>query len=148
MSSGSHLEIGLTVHDNAPTIDFARLTGLLEFVAGAEGRDGEVGVWICSDDEIADLHQRFMNIPGPTDVLSFPGDLPYFGDIAVSYETAVTQAQEAGHSIQREIAYLTLHGLLHLLGYDDLTVPERDLMFARQDELIGEYERGVGDGWD
>ncbi len=117
------------------------------FAADSEGREGEVGVWICSDDDIADLHLRFMDIPGPTDVLSFNGDEPYLGDIAVSHETATVQARDAGHSVEREIAYLTLHGLLHLLGYDDLTATERENMFARQDAIIGAYEKGAGDDW-
>ena len=120
---------------------------MLEFAAHVEGRAGEVGIWICSDDDIADLHQRYMDISGPTDVLSFNGDEPYLGDIAVSFDTAADQARDAGHSVQREIAYLALHGLLHLFGYDDLTPPQREKMFARQDEIIDGYERETGHEW-
>ncbi len=138
------LEVGLTVSDGAPRVDLRRLSALLEFAAVAEDESGEVGLWICSDDEIADLHLRFMNIHGPTDVISFPGDPPYVGDIAVSYDTSATQADEVGHSVQREIAYLALHGLLHLFGYDDLTPEERSRMIARQDELMGRFEAESG----
>ena len=98
-----------------------RLRSLLQFAAEREGADGEVGLWICRDNEIAELHERYQGIPGPTDVLSFPGDPPYLGDIAISADTATAQAAEAGHSPNREIAYLALHGLLHLLGYEDET---------------------------
>ncbi len=139
------LEVGITVSDGAPMVDVERLSALLRYVARAEGRSGEVGVWICDDAEIADLHQRFMDIPGPTDVLSFPGDAPYLGDIAVSFETAEVQAADVGHTICREIAYLSLHGLLHLFGYDDLEPEKRVDMIARQDELMAAFEREASD---
>ena len=147
MPQPSFLEVGLTIDDAAPPLDLERLSSLLKFATRKEGRSGEVGVWICSDDDIADLHVRYMDVPGPTDVLSFNGDEPYLGDIAVSYDTAAVQARDAGHSVQREIAYLTLHGLLHLLGYDDLAPPGRERMFARQDAIIDGYEREAGDEW-
>jgi probable rRNA maturation factor len=140
-----HAEI--TVSPGAPALDLPRLDHLLRFAAAHEQvGPSEVGVWVSSDEEIADLHQRFMGIEGPTDVLSFsPEETPtregYLGDIAVSYETAARQAEEAKHSPQREIAYLTLHGFLHLLGYDDTTQPERERMIARQDQLLDAFER-------
>ncbi len=145
MPQAAPLEIGVTINVDAPTIDVERLSGLLRFASNEENRTGEVGIWICSDDEIADLHLRYMGIPGPTDVISFPGDTSYLGDIAVSYETARIQAVDAEHSTQREIAYLTLHGLLHLLGYDDLTPQERERMLNRQDEIIDAFERETSD---
>lgn len=147
MAQPSPLEVGLTVEESAPALDLDRLAGLLQYAATLEDRQGEVGVWICSDDDIADLHLRYMDIPGPTDVLSFNGDEPYLGDIAVSHDTAAVQARDAGHPVQREIAYLTLHGLLHLFGYDDLTPPDRERMLARQDEIIGAYERETAGEW-
>ena len=125
-----------------------RLQALLEFAAEQEGAGGEVSVWICRDGEIAELHERYQGIPGPTDVLSFPGDPPYLGDIAISADTATAQAAEAGHSPNREIAYLALHGLLHLLGYDDLDEASRARMLARQDELLEAFEREHLGEWD
>ena len=147
MSQSSPLEIGLTISDGAPTIYCDRLTELLQRAAATHDGHGEIGIWICTDDEIADLHQRFMNIDGPTDVLSFTGDPPYLGDVAVSYETAEMQARDLDHPVQREIAYLALHGLLHLLGYDDLTKHDRERMLAHQDELIDAYETSLSNGW-
>jgi probable rRNA maturation factor len=146
--ANSGLEVGLTVNQHAPGINDVRLIALLELAASTEGRSGEVGIWICTDDEIAALHQRYMDIAGPTDVLSFPGDAPYLGDIAVSYETAAAQARDVGHAVQREIAYLTLHGLLHLIGYDDLIPEDRQRMIARQDELIARVETDLSDEWE
>jgi len=142
------IEIGLTCSDGAPQFSFDRLQELVTSVAVAENRHGEIGVWLCTDDEIADLHLRFMNISGPTDVISFPGDSQYLGDIAVSFETAAMQAIDAGNSVAREIAYLALHGLLHLLDYDDLIPEERQRMLNRQDELILAYEKAAPGDWD
>ena len=147
MQEPPQIDVGITVNDGAPALNVDRITALLGFAAHAEGRAGEVGLWICSDAEIADLHVRYMNIAGPTDVISFPGDGPYLGDIAVSYETAAEQSTDVGHAVQREIAYLALHGLLHLLGYDDLTPSDRECMIARQDQLMSEFERETSDGW-
>ena len=148
MSTAPELDVEIRTSEGVPAIDIARLEALLSSAALAERRSGEVGVWLCSDDEIADLHLRFMDIPGPTDVISFPGDPPYLGDIAVSFDTAASQALDAEHSVAREIAYLVLHGLLHLFGYDDLTQPERDAMLSRQDKLIEAFEKANAGAWD
>ncbi|MCS7050847.1 MAG: rRNA maturation RNase YbeY [Thermomicrobium sp.] len=125
-----------------------RLARLLRFAAEQEGVGGEVGVWICRDEEIAELHERFHGIPGPTDVMSFPGDPPYLGDIAVSAETARVQAAEVGHSVGREIAFLALHGFLHLVGYDDRNETERSHMLRRQEELLRAFEANEPGNWE
>jgi len=84
----------------------------------------EVHVLVTGDDRIRDLNRDYLGHDRPTDVLSFPdGDvLPsgrrLLGQIVVSLETARRQADDAGHSESRELAELTLHGVLHLLGYD------------------------------
>lgn len=152
MPERGDLTVELTISPGAPSLDQERLRALLAFAARHEGLSGTVGVWLCTDEEIADLHRRFMNIPDPTDVLTFPADLtdtdgPYLGDIAASFDTAADQAAEAGHSPQREIAYLVLHGLLHLAGYDDRTPDEREAMLRRQDELIAAFEREQPGEW-
>lgn len=143
------LRVGIRLSEglNRP-VAVRRLARLLRFAADREGVTGEVGVWICRDDEIAELHERFQGIPGPTDVLSFPGDPPYLGDIAVSAETAALQAAEVGHSVGREIAFLVLHGFLHLIGYDDLSEPDRSRMFARQEELLRAFEGEEPGSWE
>jgi len=142
------LDLGLRSSLGVPPFNVDRFKSLMRFVARVEGRQGEVGIWLCTDDEIADLHLRFMQIAGPTDVISFPGDADYFGDIAVSFDTAAEQAVEAGHSVARELAYLALHGMLHLFGYDDLTTAEREAMLARQDAVIAEFEKAIPGDWD
>jgi probable rRNA maturation factor len=141
-------EVEIQTSPGAPPLNQERLKDLLREAIRQEGARGEVGLWITNDDEMADLHQRFMSMAGPTDVMSFPGDLGYLGDIAVSYETAARQAADAGHSTAREIAYLALHGLLHLLGYDDTDPDSRARMFQRQNELIESFEREHPGDWD
>jgi probable rRNA maturation factor len=93
----------------------------------------EVSVLVTDDAALHTLNRDYRNVDAPTDVLSFaaeeeeaagpafvlPPDAPrYLGDIAISYERVVAQAAEYGHSPERELAYLTAHGVLHLLGYD------------------------------
>lgn len=92
--------------------------------------DAEVSVSFIDNEQIADLNQIHMNRVGPTDVLSFPlGENGVYdtneetgakmlGDIVISVERAVEQADLYGHSLQREIGFLTVHSMLHLLGYD------------------------------
>lgn len=143
-SPDADLEIEFTL--SVPIDDdlIARIRNLLDAAAGSEDLTGGLGIWLCTDDEIADLHLRFMDIPGATDVITFPEKSEpggYLGDIAVSAETAANQAREAGHPIGREIAYLCLHGLLHIAGYDDLDSHLRHEMIRRQDELMDAFER-------
>src|SRR5580704_842177 len=75
-----------------------------------------VDVVIVSDRVIADVHRRFMNIPGPTDVITFD-----HGEIVTSAQTAALYARQYGHGVDRELALYIIHGLLHLNGYDDHT---------------------------
>ncbi len=110
-----------------------------------EPEETELSVMFVDDAEIRELNARWRGIDKPTDVLSFPlrgsGEIaaqaPQLGDIVVSVETARRQAAEYGHSLEREIGFLLVHGLLHLLGEDHET-PEQDArMRARQRELLG-----------
>ena len=107
-----------------------------------------IHVCLCDDDMITDINQKYRGISSSTDVLSFPSvDYPpghtasqcehrlrmeyddesgacFLGDIIISVERAREQAKEYGHSLQREIAFLTVHGMLHLLGYDHMEEEE------------------------
>ncbi len=90
----------------------------------------EVSVSFVDDQQIAEMNKKFRDKEEPTDVLSFPlgengvyDDNPangfkMLGDIVISMETAYAQAKQFGHSLQREVGYLTVHSMLHLLGYD------------------------------
>jgi probable rRNA maturation factor len=142
--------VDFTISAERFTPDTGRIEALLDFAADREGLAGEVGIWLCTDDEIADLHLRFMDIPGATDVITFAGGEDtggYLGDIAVSVDTASVQAKDAGHSPEREVAYLCLHGFLHIAGYDDLDDCARSRMLNRQETLLTEFEEAFPGEW-
>lgn len=109
----------------------------------------EVSVTIVDDAEIQRLNEEFRNINCPTDVLSFPmGDDDGFdvnpetdacilGDIVISLEKAILQAEEYGHSLEREIGFLTTHSMLHLFGYDHVNDPEGEkTMISKQEKIL------------
>jgi probable rRNA maturation factor len=91
----------------------------------------EILVVLVSDARIADLHQRFMNESGPTDVITFQ-----HGEIFISVPTAQRQAREYGTSTLQEIQLYIVHGLLHLRGFDDHTAAERAKMRAAEQAVL------------
>lgn len=113
----------------------------------------EATVRLADGDEIVRLHDRFFGNPDETDVMSFPsgevddtsnGRGGYLGDIAISVRVSAAQATEHGHSHLRELCFLALHGLLHLVGYHDGTPDERDAMLALQSSLLETFEISSG----
>lgn len=117
--------------------------------------DAEVSVTIVDNEAIREINNETRNLNMPTDVLSFPmlyfdedgniidsdydmdGDVIVLGDIVISAERAKSQAEEYGHSFLREMAFLTVHSMLHLLGYDHVDDPEGErIMFSKQDEIL------------
>ncbi|CAM3796956.1 rRNA maturation RNase YbeY [Alkalicoccus chagannorensis] len=112
--------------------------------------DSEVCVRITSDADIHELNRTYRNKDKPTDVLSFAmqegEEMPHIegmplvlGDIVISYDTAVRQAETYGHSRQRELAFLAVHGLLHLHGYDHESSEAENDMFAQQEAVLAAY---------
>ena len=113
----------------------------------------ELSMVLLDIDSMADLHMRWMDLPGPTDVMSFPmdelepggrPDAPepgpsMLGDIVLCPQFAAKQAEAAGHSLGHELALLTIHGVLHLLGYDHAEPEEEKEMFALQRQLLEEW---------
>jgi probable rRNA maturation factor len=105
--------------------------------AKCEKKSGSVSLLFTDDEAIHTLNREFRQVDKPTDVLSFPSDEPGFlGDIAISVPCAVRQAEEYGHSIDREIAFLTVHAMLHLFGYDHIDPDEEQTMRSRQREIL------------
>lgn len=127
-------------------------------------QDTEVNISIVDLATMDELHQRWMGLTGPTDVMSFPMDEAYtgttrpdapmpqeaavmLGDIILCPEFANKQAEKAGHDLGHELALLTVHGCLHLLGYDHIEPREEQRMFALQNELLsGWYDHNAANG--
>jgi len=107
----------------------------------------EFNICFVTDREMERLNGEFRGRRRPTDVLSFgleedsfvtpPGSGRQLGEIVISYPTAARQAEEAGHSVEEELAHLLVHGFLHLLGYDHEAAADGRRMRAREDALLG-----------
>ena len=110
----------------------------------------EVSLSFVTDEEIREINRNFRGIDKATDVLSFPqidydnddevmtnekGEI-VLGDIIISLDTAKRQAEEYGHSLNREICFLTVHSMLHLLGYDHMTEEDEKEMFDKQKAVL------------
>jgi probable rRNA maturation factor len=108
--------------------------------------DCDLTVTFVDDAEMTELHIKWMDEPGSTDVLSFPMDLPEtagevvtLGDIVISPDFATAQANLAGHSPEHEMFILATHGLLHILGYDHAEAVEEKVMFELQESLVKQW---------
>lgn len=133
------MAIEIRVHEKfSARVNQARLKRTLSRTLRAEKNRGEVSIYIGTDSEIRLLNRKFHATNTVTDVLSFPSNDPgYLGDIAISYERARVQARGARWNIANELDLLVVHGVLHLLGYDDLTPRQRGRMWKRQKEILG-----------
>jgi probable rRNA maturation factor len=124
----------------------AEIKQLLEFSIKELGLHPECELTLAfiNDIEMEELHLKWMNLPGSTDVMSFPMDElkpndpepGILGDILISPVFARAQAEKAGHSFEHEVKILAAHGLLHLLGYDHQELDEEKVMFALQEDLV------------
>lgn len=110
--------------------------------------NAEVSITFTDNEHIHEINRKYRKVDRPTDVISFAlneGDEPeieggapinVLGDIIISVEKAVEQAKDYGHSVEREVAFLTVHGMLHLLGYDHIDEAERKEMRAEEDFVM------------
>jgi len=109
-----------------------------------KGFNYEISVTFVDDEEIRELNKEYRDVDKATDVLSFPleeneFDLPgdtLLGDIVISVETAKRQSEEYGHSLEREIAYLTAHSMFHLMGYDHMSEEEKLIMREKEKKVM------------
>ncbi len=111
-------------------------------------RCAEVSVTFVDCDEIQMLNRDFRSKDSVTDVLSFPalddeaeivtfsGEAIILGDVIICFDRCAEQAEEFGHTVEREVAYLTIHSVLHLLGYDHIDDEEEKEMTVKQDEIV------------
>lgn len=104
--------------------------------------DYEISISFVNNEEIRELNRDYRGVDSETDVLSFPMDddmivpIPLLGDIIISVEKALEQSKHYGHSLNREIAYLTAHSMLHLCGYDHMQDDEKKLMRDKEKEIM------------
>ncbi|HYT12240.1 MAG TPA: rRNA maturation RNase YbeY [Candidatus Nitrosopolaris sp.] len=106
----------------------ARAAQMPEVAARLSGSRCTVAIRITSDEQMAQLNRDYAGDDHATDVLSFAGEGDHLGDIAVSWPAAVRQAKTFGHDVDTELGLLVIHALLHLLGWDHATGPERKEM--------------------
>ncbi|MDO5025874.1 MAG: rRNA maturation RNase YbeY [Trueperella sp.] len=133
-----------------PAIAGAEISALATFVLD-EMRvhpQADLSILLLDEPAMAELHLEWMNLPGPTDVMSFPMDelrpAPLgaeprpgvLGDIAVCPQVAARQARRSGHATIEEVLLLVTHGILHLLGFDHMEDAEREEMFELQRRLL------------
>lgn len=104
---------------------------------------------IVDKEKIHEINKTYRNIDRPTDVISFaledeeemikPDDIRILGDIYICIEKVHEQANEYNHSFKRELTFLAVHGLLHLLGYDHMEKEDEKIMFSKQEEVLNYY---------
>ena len=110
--------------------------------------DCDLNIAFVEDDYMTELHIKWMDEPGTTDVLSFPMDMPEepgeavtLGDIVISPVVAAAQAITQGHSTEHEIYILATHGLLHIIGYDHADTADEKIMFELQEKIVTDWEK-------
>lgn len=137
----------IEVLSDTVALNEAERTGIeqaAEAALASENRTGDLTILIDTPEHIQTLNRTFRHVDRVTDVLTFPaweGELSlsadgYLGDIMICYERAKEQAAEYGHSLERELSFLAVHGVLHLLGYDHMTEADETVMRSKQTEIL------------
>jgi len=128
-------------------IDGDRIESIAARVLDAEGQPpAELGVLVTDDDAVRGLNREYAGDDEATDVLAFslregeefvsPDEVQRLGEVVISYPTAQRQAEEAGRTVEEEVAHLLVHGILHLLRYDHAEEDEERVMRAREEALL------------
>ena len=141
------IEVTNTSGQLVPT---AEMTSLMTHALNALdlNPDCDLNIAFVEDEYMTELHVKWMDEPGTTDVLSFPMDMPEepgeavtLGDIVISPVVAAAQALNQGHSTEHEIYILATHGLLHIIGYDHADTAEEKIMFDLQEKIVTDWEK-------
>ncbi|WP_249594845.1 rRNA maturation RNase YbeY [Peribacillus frigoritolerans] len=150
------LAIDFMDETNEVTEDAQQLVeSILQFAARKENieKDTELSVTFVDNDRIREINKEYRHKDSATDVISFAleemgeeeveivgAEMPrMLGDIIISIERTKEQAEEYGHSFDRELGFLALHGFLHLLGFDHMNEEDEKVMFTKQKEILEEY---------
>lgn len=142
-------QIALVNETDVNIDDIVDLNDFICFVANKMKLDKVLfNVIIVNNEKIREINRTYRNIDKATDVISFAleddnsfieTDSRILGDIYISIEKTIVQAKEYGHSTKRELLFLTIHGILHLLGYDHMNVEDEKIMFELQELILDEY---------
>lgn len=135
---------------NKEIMEIKKLKEYMNFVIDKlDIKEGIFNIIFVSNEEIHEINREFRNTDRVTDVISFALEdnedeafkaYRLLGDIYIAIDVAYDQAVEYNHSREREVCFLATHGLLHLLGYDHMTIDEEKEMFNKQEELLSAYE--------
>lgn len=137
----------IEVLSDTVTLGEAARTSIERAAAAAlayEHRTGDLTILVDTPEHIQALNRDFRHVDRVTDVLTFPaweGEISlsadgYLGDIMICYKRAAEQAEEYGHSLERELSFLAVHGVLHLLGYDHMTEADESVMRGKQTAIL------------
>ena len=117
------------------------------YIAQEKLENAVFNIIIVDNEYIHKLNKEYRNIDREDDVITFALedndfevklDIRVLGDIYISYDKALSQKEEYGHSLERELCFLAVHGFLHLLGYDHMEKEEEEIMFRKQEEILNE----------
>ena len=130
-------------------IDTEELNDYIKYVIGELKIDNAIfNIIFIDNEEIRKINKEYRNVDRETDVISFAlednmdvvyDDFRLLGDIYISYEKALEQAEIYNHSVKREVFFLATHGILHLLGYDHMEEDDEKVMFDLQNKLLDSY---------
>ncbi len=120
---------------------------IADFTLRSEGLErGELSIALVGDQDMQRLNRDYRGLNETTDVLSFPLGEEDFGEVIISWPRAREQAREFGHSLNRELGFLLVHGILHLLGYDHQKEEDREVMRNKEEEILSRLELEREDG--
>lgn len=136
------------INETNEKIDIKNLKNVIEYALKHEFVDSAImNVIIIDNERIHKINKEYRGIDRPTDVISFAleddktfvnTDFRVLGDIYISIDKVHEQATSYGHSFWRELSFLTIHGVLHLLGYDHMEKSDEKIMFGKQEEILNE----------
>ncbi|MEG0025788.1 MAG: rRNA maturation RNase YbeY [Bacilli bacterium] len=136
-------------NETGDIVELTEVKNLIEYFLQYEKLKGvEFNIIVVDNNYIKRLNKQFRGLDRPTDVLSFAledctdivyEDVRLLGDIYISIDQARSQAISYGHSLLRELSFLSVHGLLHLLGYDHMNAVDEKIMFDKQERILRSY---------
>lgn len=134
------------INETEEVIDCEDLKKVIDYTLKVEKVENAImNIIIIDNEKIHEINREYRGIDRPTDVISFAleddktfinTDFRVLGDIYISIDKVHEQAENYGHSFRRELSFLTVHGILHLLGYDHMEPEDEKVMFKKQDDIL------------